>query len=92
MSVESGRLDRTGRIFVTGLCAGREPQFRGVLDCFRLLYREGGIKGLWRGWVPTCARAATLSGAQLGACPSPFSPCDHAALSICDTVHLITGP
>lgn len=62
-SVESGLI--VGRVFETGLCRGREPQFRGALECFALLYREGGIVAMWRGWLPTCARAAALSGAQL---------------------------
>jgi hypothetical protein len=69
-SVESGRvrpaaLGSRTPTFETGLCKGREVQFRGAIDCFRLLIREGGLVGLWRGWAPTCARAAALSGAQL---------------------------
>jgi hypothetical protein len=69
-SVESGRVcpetsGLRGLRFATGLCKGREVQFRGAIDCFRLLVHEGGLAGLWRGWAPTCARAAALSGAQL---------------------------
>jgi solute carrier family 25 uncoupling protein 8/9 len=62
-SVESGRISRG--VFQTGLCKGHGVRFCGAIDCIGLLVREGGVVGLWRGWGPTCARAAMLSGAQL---------------------------
>jgi hypothetical protein len=69
-SVESGLVGRRSpqspRVFVTGLCRGRQPSFTGgAWGCARLCWREGGARALWRGGVPTCARAAALSGAQL---------------------------
>ncbi len=62
-SVESGRISRG--VFETGLCKGHEVRFVGAMDCMRLLVHDGGVVGLWRGWAPTCTRAAVLSGAQL---------------------------
>ena len=40
-------------------------KYRSVLGSIATIFKEEGLVGLWRGWAPTCARAAALSGAQL---------------------------
>eukprot|EP00039_Didymoeca_costata_P003747 m.69461 g.69461 ORF g.69461 m.69461 type:complete len:305 (+) comp12057_c0_seq2:107-1021(+) len=42
---------------------GQKPNFNGTWDCLRKLHGEGGILRLWRGWLPSCQRAALV---QLG--------------------------
>lgn len=42
---------------------GLKPKFRGVFHAFATVYKEGGVRGMWRGWVPTVQRAALV---QLG--------------------------
>lgn len=40
---------------------GLEPRIKNVHDAFVQIYREGGIKGLWRGSVVNVQRAALVS-------------------------------
>lgn len=34
---------------------------RGVLHAFVKIFSEGGIRGLWAGWVPNVQRAALVN-------------------------------
>ncbi|EWM22605.1 solute carrier family member 27 [Nannochloropsis gaditana] len=43
--------------------AGLPPLYRSTREAFVAIFREGGLRGLWRGWVPNCQRAALV---QLG--------------------------
>lgn len=45
------------------IAAGKPPRYSGTVDAFRTIAKQGGIKGLWKGWVPNCQRAALV---QLG--------------------------
>ena len=36
------------------------PRYKGTVDVFRSLLAEGGVLGLWKGWVPNCQRAAVV--------------------------------
>ena len=45
------------------LLAGKPPRFRGTVDAFRVIARENGVRGLWKGVVPNCQRAMFV---QLG--------------------------
>lgn len=40
---------------------GKEPRVRGVLHAFVKIFSEGGIRGLWVGWVPNVQRAALVN-------------------------------
>jgi solute carrier family 25 uncoupling protein 27 len=40
---------------------GLEPRIKNVHDAFVQIYKEGGIKGLWRGSVVNVQRAALVS-------------------------------
>mmetsp|Transcript_35364 Transcript_35364/g.56491 ORF Transcript_35364/g.56491 Transcript_35364/m.56491 type:complete len:184 (+) Transcript_35364:866-1417(+) len=42
-----------------------EPRFSGTFDALRKVFAEGGVKGLWRGWAPNCARAAFVQVGDL---------------------------
>jgi hypothetical protein len=37
------------------------PRFRGVHHAFTKILAEGGIRGLWAGWVPNIQRAALVN-------------------------------
>jgi solute carrier family 25 uncoupling protein 27 len=40
---------------------GLPPRFKSTWHALASLYKAGGIKGLWLGWVPNCQRAALLN-------------------------------
>jgi len=40
---------------------GHAKRYNGTLHAFRLIHRERGVRGLWRGWVPNCQRAALVN-------------------------------
>ncbi|KAL2095598.1 hypothetical protein ACEWY4_007746 [Coilia grayii] len=40
---------------------GKEPRVRGVSHAFIKIFSEGGIRGLWAGWVPNVQRAALVN-------------------------------
>jgi solute carrier family 25 uncoupling protein 27 len=42
---------------------GLAPRHTGMLAAFASIYRKGGVRGLWKGWVPNCQRAGLV---QLG--------------------------
>ena len=42
---------------------GLAPRFAGTADAARQLFAENGVRGMWRGWLPNCQRAALV---QLG--------------------------
>lgn len=35
-------------------------RYKGTFDAFQSILRESGIRGLWKGWVPNCQRAAIV--------------------------------
>ena len=43
--------------------AGLQPIYRNTWQAFLAVAQEGGLRSLWRGWVPNCQRAALV---QLG--------------------------
>ena len=45
------------------LLRGESPRFAGTIDAFRVIAREGGVLGLWKGVIPNCQRAMFV---QLG--------------------------
>ncbi|KAH9414676.1 mitochondrial uncoupling protein 4-like [Dermatophagoides pteronyssinus] len=40
---------------------GLEPRVRNARHAFMKIYYEGGIRGLWKGWMPNCQRAAFVN-------------------------------
>jgi hypothetical protein len=40
--------------------------YSSTLGAFRYLHRQGGIKGMYKGWAITSARSAILTSAQIG--------------------------
>ena len=36
-------------------------RYKGTVDAFRSIVRENGVRGLWKGWLPNCQRAAMVS-------------------------------
>ncbi|XP_057875830.1 mitochondrial uncoupling protein 4 isoform X2 [Melospiza georgiana] len=62
---------------------GKPLRFRGVHHAFLKILSEGGVRGLWAGWVPNVQRAALVN---MG------GPClEHPASDLC-LVHLCFGP
>lgn len=35
------------------------------MDCYRQIYKEGGLKGLWVGWGPNVMRNSIINAAEL---------------------------
>ncbi|KAF9437449.1 hypothetical protein BGZ76_000712 [Entomortierella beljakovae] len=44
---------------------GAQPRYTSIAGAFKSIYTEEGVRGLFRGVVPTCARAMVLTGSQL---------------------------
>eukprot|EP00041_Stephanoeca_diplocostata_P035634 m.1263465 g.1263465 ORF g.1263465 m.1263465 type:complete len:304 (-) comp24734_c1_seq10:3281-4192(-) len=42
---------------------GQKPLYTSTAHAFKTLYKQNGIRGMWRGWVPNCQRAGLT---QLG--------------------------
>lgn len=40
---------------------GLPPRVKGTHDAFMKIIREGGIRGLWKGWAPNVQRAAFVN-------------------------------
>ncbi|XP_076460113.1 mitochondrial uncoupling protein 4-like [Babylonia areolata] len=40
---------------------GKPPRVRNTAHAFRQIMREGGVRGLWSGWVPNVQRAALVN-------------------------------
>ncbi|XP_063060608.1 mitochondrial uncoupling protein 4 isoform X1 [Engraulis encrasicolus] len=43
------------------LLEGKEPRVRGATHAFVKIFSEGGVRGLWAGWVPNVQRAALVN-------------------------------
>ena len=48
------------------LQASSGEAYSSTLAAFRAIYAEGGVRGLYRGTLPTVQRAAILTATQLG--------------------------
>ncbi|XP_063961532.1 mitochondrial uncoupling protein 4-like [Lytechinus pictus] len=44
---------------------GKPPRVNTAFQCFRKILRDGGIRGLWKGWVPNVQRAALVNMGDL---------------------------
>ncbi|GAB6020250.1 hypothetical protein CHUAL_002968 [Chamberlinius hualienensis] len=44
---------------------GHPPRVTGVVHAFKKIISEGGIRGLWKGWVPNVQRAALVNMGDL---------------------------
>ena len=44
---------------------GQGPQYTGVMDAFGKIFKEGGVKGLWKGWLPNVQRAGFVNLGEL---------------------------
>ncbi|CAG7824565.1 unnamed protein product [Allacma fusca] len=40
---------------------GKPPRVRNTQQALLLIYRQGGVKGLWKGWVPNVQRGALVN-------------------------------
>eukprot|EP00040_Diaphanoeca_grandis_P033442 m.204985 g.204985 ORF g.204985 m.204985 type:complete len:306 (+) comp32903_c5_seq25:2037-2954(+) len=45
------------------IAEGLKPRYRGTVHAFSVLFKQNGAIGMWRGWIPSCQRAALV---QLG--------------------------
>lgn len=45
----------------SGSALFRRTKYRGMFDCFSTIFREEGVKGFYRGMVPTMAKTVTAS-------------------------------
>lgn len=61
---EAGRIGSSG-VYETGLWKGRPPSFSNTAAAFIGLYREGGLRGMYKGTGITAVRAALLTAGQL---------------------------
>ena len=43
-------------------CSVANPHYKGMIDCFRKSYREGGVPIFFRGLLPTLSRAIIVNG------------------------------
>jgi len=67
------------------IAAGAKPKFTGFFNALATIYKQGGVKGMWRGWVPTVQRAALV---QLG----DLTTYDYAKHKFMDELHVKDGP
>ncbi|XP_033102584.1 mitochondrial uncoupling protein 4-like isoform X2 [Anneissia japonica] len=44
---------------------GKPPRIKGTFHAFTRILKEGGIRGLWKGWVPNVQRAALVNMGDL---------------------------
>ncbi|XP_071483310.1 mitochondrial uncoupling protein 4-like [Diadema antillarum] len=44
---------------------GKPPRVKTAFKCFKQILAEGGIRGLWKGWVPNVQRAALVNMGDL---------------------------
>lgn len=44
---------------------GKPPRVKGTVHAFQKILVEGGLKGLWKGWVPNVQRAALVNMGDL---------------------------
>ncbi|XP_064620598.1 mitochondrial uncoupling protein 4-like isoform X2 [Lineus longissimus] len=44
---------------------GKKPRVKGPWHAFSKILREGGVRGLWKGWVPNVQRAALVNMGDL---------------------------
>lgn len=63
MQTELGQQRAAGVGAGAGLSSSSLYTRRSTYQAFKAIFNEGGIRGLWRGWVPNCQRAALV---QLG--------------------------
>ena len=40
-------------------------KYSGSIDCYRQIFQEGGVKGLWVGWGPNVMRNSIINAAEL---------------------------
>lgn len=40
---------------------GKDARVKGVGEALRRIWGEGGLRGLWRGWVPNVQRGALVN-------------------------------
>ncbi|ELT96296.1 hypothetical protein CAPTEDRAFT_151682 [Capitella teleta] len=43
------------------LLEGQKPRYKGTLHAFTSIAKQGGVRGLWRGWIPNVQRAALVN-------------------------------
>jgi solute carrier family 25 uncoupling protein 8/9 len=41
------------------------PKYSSMIDCYKKIVQEDGVKGLWRGWGPNVVRNSTFNAAEL---------------------------
>ena len=44
---------------------GLAPLYKSTMHAFRTMYAQNGVRGMWRGWAPSCQRAALVQVGDL---------------------------
>merc|ERR1719335_1143850 len=47
------------------IISGEEPRYAGIMDCFKRVQNEQGLKAFWRGNLVNCLRYAPQQGSAL---------------------------
>ena len=55
---------------------GKPPRAKNAYHAFSQIMKQGGIRGLWKGWVPNCQRAALVNLGDL----TTYDTAKHAIL------------
>lgn len=58
--VLEGKPARCRLNFFASWCSDLFYRYKGMVDAFVSIVREDGVRGLWKGWVPNCQRAAIV--------------------------------
>ena len=67
------------------ILAGHAPRYTGTFNAFATIFRQGGMRALYTGWVPACQRAALV---QLG----DLTTYDYAKHAIMRNLEVADGP
>ena len=54
------------RLQVDGM-GGKARRYNGIVDCFLKIFREEGVRGMWKGAGPTIGRATVLAATEMSA-------------------------
>ncbi|KAK2719462.1 kidney mitochondrial carrier protein 1-like [Artemia franciscana] len=91
-SVSSAIANPTDVLKVRMQACSRSHKHISLIECFSRIYREEGVRGLWKGVCPTAQRAAVITGVELPVYDGTKRYLiNHGLTADTTTNHLISG-